>query len=280
VALFIDRLTPAVTAFLRELGFEADTFVQSTQSAPEKLQFASANHPIFHAFSSPDFGNLLEVEITKYARVKTTEAIPLLFSEKGAPLFFQGTGTHARVFVIAFGLDREHTTWPVHPTFIPFLDLMLQAARAEDPNPTDFEPGDTPLVQLPPGRAVREVVLHDAKQEVARVPVEAGAAHLRLPDKPGVFTLTYDDHTRVEKAFSVNPSPKESQLRYVNNPEALRTWRLGVPAAHAREDKNSPATTFTRSAVLQQSWWWWMLLASLTALVLETVMASLKGRRV
>ena len=50
-----------------------------------------------------------------------------------------------------------------------------------------------------------------------------------MPDKPGVYTLTYDDGAQVEKMFSVNPSPKESQLAYVDSPEALKVWRVNLP---------------------------------------------------
>src|SRR6266480_2465782 len=66
-------------------------------------------------------------------------------------LFFQGTKFPGKLFVTAFGLDREHTSWPIHQTFIPFLDLTLQTARAEDPTPTSFEPGEIAMIQLPTG---------------------------------------------------------------------------------------------------------------------------------
>jgi hypothetical protein len=112
------------------------------------------------------------------------------------------------------------------------------------------------------------------------VPVEAAVARLRLPDKPGVFTLTYDDRSQIERAFSVNPSPKESQLSYVNDPEALRAWRPGGTAASAKGAKAGRGLSLSRSAVLQQHLWWWMLLASLAALALEMVIAGLKRQLV
>src|SRR5438094_9070668 len=112
--------------------------------------------------------------------------MPLIFSERGAGLFFLGAKLQGKLFVLPFGLDREHTSWPVHPTFIPFLDLTLQTARAEDPTPTNFEPGEVGVVQLPAGSTVREVVLRDEQGVVGRTATEQGKAQVRLPDKPGL----------------------------------------------------------------------------------------------
>src|SRR5207244_7368895 len=139
------------------------------------------------------------IKISQYARLKTSDAIPLIVSEKGDGLFFQGTKSRGKLFVIAFGLDREHTSWPIHQTFIPFLDLALQAARAEDPTPTAFEPGEMTLLQLPSTAVAQEVVLKDERQELARAVVERGRAQLRMPDRPGLYTLAYDGGTKVEK---------------------------------------------------------------------------------
>ena len=91
--------------------------------------------------------------------------MPLIISEKGAGLFFQGTKFPGKLFVASFGLDREHTSWPIDQTFIPFLDLALQTARAEDPTPTTFEPGEISKIQLPAGSAVREAVVRDERRE-------------------------------------------------------------------------------------------------------------------
>ena len=129
------------------------------KGSAERFQFVYSNHPIFHPFLSPDYGSLMDVKVSKYVQLKGGQAMPLIFSEKGAGLFFQGTKFPGKLFVAAFGLDREHTSWPVDQTFIPFLDLTLQTARAEDPTPTTFEPGEISKIQLPVGSTVKEAVL-------------------------------------------------------------------------------------------------------------------------
>jgi hypothetical protein len=274
--LLVNRLTPSISGFLRELGFEAEGMVNAPKGAPEKFQFVFSNHPIFHPFLSPDYGNLMDIKVLKYARLKANQAMPLVFSEKGAGLFFQGTKLQGKLFVAAFGLDREHTSWPVHQTFIPFLDLALQTARAEDPTPTNFEPGEVAVIQVPAGADARTVVLRDDQREMTRATVEQGRAQLHLPELPGLYAMSYDDNPAPQKVFSVNPSPKESQLAYATTPEAVKVWQLSRSGETAKAGPAAARAQISLTGILQQRFWWWMLLGGLLALLLELALAELK----
>jgi len=279
VVLLVNRVTPSISGCLRELGFEAGGTVSTEKGKADRFQFVYSNHPIFHPFLSPDYGSLTDVKVTQYVQLKGSQAMPLIFSEKGAGLFFQGTKFPGKLFVTAFGLDREHTSWPIDQTFIPFLDLTLQTARAEDATPTTFEPGEISKIKLPAGSAVREAVLRDERRVLNRAPVEQGRAQVRMPDKPGVYTLTYDDGTRVEKMLSVNPSPKESQLTYVEAPEAVKLWRVNLPPGTGKPAAAAAAQgKMSLSGILQQRWWWWMVMGGLVALMLEMALADAKVR--
>ena len=280
VVLLVNRVTPSISGCLRELGFEAEGTVSTEKGSAERFQFVYSNHPIFHPFLSPDYGSLMDVKVTRYVQLKGSQAMPLIFSEKGAGLFFQGTKFPGKLFVAAFGMDREHTSWPVDQTFIPFLDLTLQTARAEDPTPTTFEPAEISKIQLPVGSTVREAVLRDERQVLGRASVEQGRAQVRMPDKPGVYSLTYDDGAQVEKMFSVNPSPKESQLAYVDAPEALKVWRVTLPPGAGKAAVAAARGKVSLSGILQQHWWWWMVLGGLAALMLEMALAEIGRERV
>ncbi|MEI7732661.1 MAG: BatA domain-containing protein [Verrucomicrobiota bacterium] len=275
VVLILNRLSPTIVAALRELGFETESAAVDAKRG-ESFQFVAPNHPIFHPFFAPDFGNLLEVRFTKYYRLKTSEAVPLAYSDKGSALFFQGTRTPGRLYVTAFGLDREHTSWPAHPTFIPFLDLLLQSARAEDGTPSELEPGGAVLVRVPPHSQARHAVLHDGGKELSRVPVVDGAVQLRMPDQPGNVSLSWDNPGEIERIFSVNPSPKESQLTYVNEPEALATWQLSQGLDKNKSNLAEPKIAASSAAILQQQLWWWLLVAGAGFLALETFLALFK----
>jgi hypothetical protein len=279
VVLLVNRVTPSISGCLRELGFEAEGTIGAEKGGAERFQFVFFNHPIFHPFVAADYGSLMEVKVLKYAQLRGSEALPLIFSEKGAGLFFQSTKFPGKLFVAAFGLDREHTSWPVDQTFIPFLDLTLQTARAEDPTPTTFEPGEISKIQLPAGSTVKEAVVRDERRVLSRALVEQGRAQVRMPDKPGVYTLTYDDNEQTEKLFSVNPSPKESQLVYVESPENFKEWRVNLPPGVGKPVTMAARERLSLSGILQQHWWWWMVVAGLAALMLEMALAEIKRER-
>ncbi len=278
VILLVNRVTPAVKEALRELGFEVKGTANPGKTKPEKFHYVYANHPIFHPFLSPDFGNLAEITVSKYTVLKSAQALPLVFSEQGAGLFFQGATTPGRLFVTAFGLDREDTSWPVHQTFIPFLDLALQAARAEDTAPSSDEPGGTAVVQLPAGAKARAAVLRADGREVSRAPVQQGRAELRLPDQPGLYALTYDDAPSVEKVISVNASPRESELSFADPSETMAAWRMPPALASRASPAAAAQAKMTLPRILQQRYWWWMVLAALAALTLETAWAAMREK--
>jgi len=276
VILLVNRVTPAVKEAMRELGFEVEGAANPGKVKPEKFQFVYANHPIFHPFLSPDFGNLSEITVSKYAILKSAQALPLVFSEQGAGLFFQGTTTPGRLFVTAFGLDREDTSWPIHQTFVPFLDLALQAARAEDSTPASYEPGEAAVFQLPAGTKAREAVLRAEGREVSRVPVLQGKAEFRLPKQPGLYALTCDEAQSVQRVICVNPSPKESDLTFADPSDTMAAW-LQPPSPTIDPAQAATAQTrMTLARILQQRYWWWMVLAALAALTLETAWTALR----
>jgi hypothetical protein len=281
VILLVNRVGPVVSGALRELGFELFSVPASTKPRAEKFQYVISNHPIFHPFLSPEYGNLMEVEVFNPARLKVNQGIPLVFSESGEGLLFLGTQFPGRLFVVAFGFEREQTTWPLHVTFIPFLDLCLQNARPEDTTPGTYEPGEWSVIRLPADTPVREVVLRAGQREVARAAVSQGQAQLPMPGQPGLYALSYDASTEPAKLFSVNPSPKESRLTYVAAPEALKVWQLSNPQARPAAPAASATlpATLSRAAILEQQHWWWCLLGSLGALLVESAWTAHKLAR-
>jgi hypothetical protein len=272
VILLVNRVTPAGSTLLRDLGFESAGPPAAGAPPDERFQYYRANHPIFHPFLSPDYGNLLDISVRQSQRLKTSQGVPLIFSESGDAVFFQGTGFRGRLYVAAFGFEREQTTWPTHATFIPFLDLCLQNARPEDSNPTDLEPGAVSVLKFPADSPVRNVVLRDGQQTMRSVPVVHGKAEVRLPDQPGLYTMSHDTSVEPEMIFSVNPPLKESWLRYVESPETAKLWQFDERSPEPARAR-APAS-MSRAAILQQQIWWWLVLAGLAALLGETIWTS------
>ncbi len=272
VVLLVNHLSTPLADMLRELGFE----VQGESTESTTFQYVYANSPIFHPFVSSDFGNLSEVIVRRHARLKSATAIPLAFSQSGDVLLFQATKTKGKLFVCAFGLDRDQTSWPVHPTFIPFLDLCLQQARAEDTSQVNYEPGDACILNLPGDSRVHDVVLHDGSRELSHNPVVNHRAQFSAPLVPGLYAITYDANPTVEKMISVNPSPKESILKYVATPDALAAWQLPRATQPSKLAEMDPMFRQTLTGILLQPWWWWTMLVAALALAVETVWLALR----
>jgi hypothetical protein len=184
-----------------------------------------------------------------------------------------------RLLVLAFGMDRAETTWPVHPTFIPFLDRLLAHARQQSDPPTSHEPGEVVVWQVPRPRQAREVIVSAAggsPAQAVRVPVSGGQARLTIPGAPGLYEVRYDGGDEVESVLAVNPSPEESLLSYIDPHETVAGWT--APAAPAVPDAETGAEALepSRLAIYRQRIWWWLLLGGLAATVAETFWLSLR----
>ena len=90
--------------------------------------------------------------------------------------------------MLAFSLDRDETDWPLHPTFIPFLDRCLQHVRSEITMQAEYQPGESCVWKIPAEREVGEVVLRPADGRDAgaglRAEVEDGQARFQVPGTP------------------------------------------------------------------------------------------------
>jgi hypothetical protein len=126
---------------------------------------------------------------------------------------------------------------------------------------------------------VTEVVLRADQGEAARAPVVGGKAQLTLPDRPGLYAVTCAASREPLKVLSVNPSPKESDLTYLHDPQTLQVWQLEPGTTPAREVPSVAFAQLPLSAIRQQEIWWWLLLGGLTALLLETLWVLTQPRR-
>jgi hypothetical protein len=267
VILTLSRTTPLLRQFLQQLDFEA-----SSASGPESEQgfrYVATDHPIFKPFVGGELGDLMQTRVFRHLRLRSPQAVPLVFGSSGDALVLESAGTKGRLLVFAFGLDRSQTDWPLLPSFIPFLDLCLQHARSATRIETSAIPGAPLVHDLEPDASAREVAVRSGQKELARVPVDANRrALLRAPAEPGIYAITYDADTAVRAMIAVNPAAEESVLRYVRAPVALQAWRI---ASDGRSAAAEPVPRAMRSAALSQRHWWWLLAAGTLALALESV---------
>jgi hypothetical protein len=271
VVLLLDRATPLVKGFLRELGLEA---VEAEAAASQTFRYFNVFHPIFQPFVDGELGDLTTPRVHDHVRLRSAVARPLIYGHVGGALMVEGVSTEGRLLVFTFGFRLDQTDWPIQPSFLPFLDLTLQYARAATPLETSWTPGDLYALELPDDRAVTEVVVarEDAEDDTGtlRLPAgDAGSVRFRVPDAPGVYRVSLDDDAEPYVLLAVNPAPDESRLVYDAEPAALAAWTLPAPATPSP----SPlaAGLVPRSEALAQKLWWWLALAGLLALAGESL---------
>jgi hypothetical protein len=303
VLLFVNALTPAVKGALLQLGVSTEDAVSVGNSQGESLQVVAPQHRILKLFNNTDFGDLSEVRFFSYARLNCPAAIALLCSQSGVPLFFEcqrapgilsetvsppvnltppehgETGT-GKLYLAAFGMDRNQTLWPVHPTFVPFLDLCLQAAaNASDTAAESLLPGETGSILLKQAEPVPHLAIFDAVNQgkaVSNVTVVNERALFKAPDTPGLYRLSSEVSLSQSSArfFAVNPAPEESELTYENGTRVINEWQRNSPNSH---DVQPPRTPPQLSSILNQRLWWWLLVTALALVFTETVFANRPG---
>ena len=286
VILFVDQITPVISGFLREMGIEAEES-QTQQVNPAPFRYVYAAHPIFAPFQNLEYGNLSEVEFQNYRRLKVNDATPLAFSAAGDPLVFESNAGPGRLIIFGFSFDRADTNWPIHPTFIPFLDQTLRYVRGETKTETFFQPGESVVWKLPAGSQAETVVvspLDPVSLGVAEginpmvVDVEDRKAIFPVNSQSGHYSLRYDMANAIGAVLDVNPSPLESELVFDAESNALESWlRQPSPSEDASQKtdddsgKGTADISLSKMEALQQLNWWYILTAATIFLMAETV---------
>jgi len=276
VLLFVRRATPLVKGFLSELGVTA---AEKEADATDTFRSVAAEHPLFKPFLNGELGDIVAPQVFGHVGLTGTSATPLLFGASGDALLLEGTSTRGRLLIFAFALERAQTDWPLLPSFIPFLDLALQHARQTTASQSTLLPGAPLTYEVPREHArPRQVVLSDGVHDLERAAVDDDRhARLEAPGRPGLYELRYDDNPQLEALVAVNPPPKESVLRYLEAPAALKAWTLAAPS---QEAVARPAGSRTGPlGARDQRAWWWCLGAALLLLVLESALVFTSPRR-
>lgn len=279
VFIMVGHISTLLTGFLEGLGFDPQTRLEPNASAPlTPIRYFAPESPIFRPFTMPDFCNLLEVRMGDTVHLAAREAKPILFSQDGDPILFDGSKDNGRYLLSTFGFERHQTDWVIHPSFVPFLDSALQYLRPQSTLNATLEPGEVWLVQVPATREVKTVILSANGKEIARADVNSDHhAILRAPEQPALYALSYDQDPAIQQMLAVNTSAKESELTYLKSePEMLKVWTLSKP-----EDSAKPATAdvlaYARRTA-NENMWWFLVLAGFAALFFEMILTARRAQ--
>ncbi|MDF1845093.1 MAG: BatA domain-containing protein [Rubripirellula sp.] len=288
VMLMVDQATPLITGFLRELGIEMPPD-QPTSISPATFRYVFAEHPVFAPFQFAEMGNLEEIEFNSYRRLKVREASPLAFSASGDPLLFESMLGPGRMLVFAFAFERQDTNWPIHPTFIPFLDKCLEYLRGQSTSVAGYEPGESVAWELPPGTIAEQITVSrldpttgktdSSETDSVRIPVVNLTANFLASAQPGHYGIQYSEGDRIDAILDVNPSPLESDLRYDFAPTAVASWTQPDDRRSLDSESATDAIQLAESEALRQPYGWYLILAAIAAFVTESVYGIVASRR-
>ncbi len=287
VMLILEENSPLISGFLRDLGIELES-PQPSIADPSTFRYIFGEHPIFAPFRSGELGNLAEVRFSDYRRLSFRDAAPLAFSASGDPLLFEANVTPGRMLVLAFAFDRRDTNWPIHPTFIPFLDKCLNFLRSKTITAAAYEPGESVVYELPGGTEAERLTVSlidpATRVEVADGPAPIKAevvdrkANFQLPGRAGHYAVRFGDSDKLAAVLDVNPSPLESQLAYENDPAAIRAWKREAPVDGGETAADEAELKMTSREALQQEYWWYLLVAAAFAFLIETICSARLAR--
>lgn len=272
VLLLLNRVTPLVKGVLSNYGFDfAPQNNRVEKDPPQNFRYIALEHPIFAPLAKGEYGSLGDIRVMESASISSKTAAPLIFSQTGGALFFDAAAPKGHLLVSAFGFDRNQTDWPVHPTFIPFIDSLLHYARGQKEMQNAYEPGETYAMEIPPGKLPGEIVLRKDGKPVARAMVDSNRrVQMPVPEEPGLYAVTYDSDPAVQTVIAVNPSPKESRLSYVMNPPTVKAWQLPDTGKAGIQGSTPAPDAASRAAILRQQLWWWLLAGAVAMLIAET----------
>ncbi len=274
VLLLCDTWTPVVAGALRELGLEMAPPQKTAGPVPSTIRYLSLQHPVLKPFAGRDYGSLGDLLIRRTHALTGSKAVPLMVSDRGETLLVENGGHPGRFFALGFGLEQADSNWPLHLSFVPFLDLCLQNARPAGGFPAESTPGEVVMMKVP----AQTLWLAAEGRELARVPVVGGMARVEMPVEPGCYEFGYGTNPEVVARVCVNLSAKESVLEKGPEPGWIKTSRTEEVA-----DAVSPAGDVRKSAAHKQPWAWLLLLYAAGALLAESLwlcVRSLRGGKI
>lgn len=236
--VFVDG-SHASELWLQDLGLAS--IPRHSSDDPLHLGAIDFNRPEVALFANPGNGDLFEIRFNNPPDLQLpgTDGIIASFDDS-TPAIVETTSGKGTLVVVATGLDRASTTWPLQSTFLPFLQESLKHLAGRDLPISQVLVGE-PLPGEHPG-------------------VDS--------DTPGIVETTLGG---VPQLVAVNIDPSESDLT---------TWTNQLESDRLTQAQSTPpavstlATLQGEEAEKHQHYWWYAILAATALLFLEIFLAN------
>ncbi len=199
-----------------------------------QLTDLDAGHPAFSIFARDGNGDPGRAQIFEFFQVRPTPTAMILSRmSHGLPGIVEEKRGRGRSMLVTFTADTSWSTWPVRPTWLPFLHQTLIAMiTAGDLNIGTIRPG-MPVSATISAETNDKIVLKlpdGSEKTVSTQSAAQGLIHFttRDTDLAGYYEIRNGGGKKMVAAFAVNPPPEESRLDRIN----LRKIPRFIPLAH------------------------------------------------
>lgn len=180
------------------------------------------DHEALAAFQDPGFANLSIVSFQSlYGLAPGAGTRELMRANNGTPLLCEKRFGKGRVLLFASSCDRDWTTFPVRPAFLPWIHrLVAYLAQQPQVDQRFYTTGEAVPIPVSAKDGLRPIAVKKPDGTVGYATTgDAGTAGLVFTDtvQPGVYSLYDPAKPDSVRMFAVNLDGYESDLRYLDD---------------------------------------------------------------
>jgi hypothetical protein len=232
----------------------------------ERFQMATQTDP-----SQPAIGRANRWEGVKFYQVVRIDPGPATVSARladGTPLLMEKKLGEGKVMVFASTLDNISNDFPLHGSFVPFIEQMVYYLSGEqDRRSTVPVDSQVDLRNSKDLKTAVEVLGPDGKRALSLQ--EAATAQTVTVSHAGFYELRRANGRH--ELVAVNPDRLESNLEIIPK-ETLDLWQRTGKGGHAQQ--NSSGQAAQDQSETRWPLWWYVLLAVLLLGLAESLVAS------
>lgn len=244
--------TPDMRNLLLQFGISSDMLPKRQTKV---LDFIDFDHPVFKPFLEAQVGSFFNILFFDPPVLKLPDDAQVLAAfEDGTPAVAEVSVGQGKLLVIATAMDRLHTDWPTHATYLPFWREVMEYCKRDHQTDTPFRVSSTPIYIAGMQQAVRMGSDEPVEIEESRLPAE----------KAGNYLLDADTNPRV---VSINLPSEESDPSPL---DASLSWEKIVsmePAAKAGFVADQPMDQ-------GKSFWYTLFIVAILAALGELLIAN------
>jgi len=194
-AIAIWNDTPDMRNLLNQFGITSELL--PTHQTKE-LDFIDFDHPVFKPFLDAEVGGFFSILFFDPPVLSLPEGAQILTAfQDGTPAVVEVPVGQGRLLVVASSMDRRHTDWPSHATFLPFWREVMDYCKRDEQTDLALRVSATPIYLPGLQQATRLGSDEHIEIEQSRLPAETG----------GNYLLNADTNPRI---VSINLPPEES----------------------------------------------------------------------